>query len=67
IGATALFKLAAWMESVDIASQYITQVHALAVLELVVATLVVSYVVIRYLAFYRPVKTILFSMRLSMK
>ncbi|MEZ9870191.1 MULTISPECIES: TDT family transporter [unclassified Vibrio] len=67
IGATALFKLAAWMESVDIASQYITQVHALAVLELVVATLVVSYVVIRYLAFYRPVKTIMFSMRLSMK
>ncbi|RTZ15284.1 TDT family transporter [Vibrio aquaticus] len=54
IGSTALFKLAHWMESVDVASQYIAQVHVLALLELVVATLVVSYVAVRYFHFYQP-------------
>ena len=55
IGSTALYKLAAWMEQVGVASKYVSQVHWLAGFELVVATLVVSYVALRYLAFYRPI------------
>jgi tellurite resistance protein TehA-like permease len=54
IGATAMFKVAAWMESVGIEADYVQQVHGLAGLELIVATLVVSYVALRYLAYYRP-------------
>jgi len=56
IGSTALFKLAVWMESVGVAEKYVSQVHYLAGLELVVATIVVSYVAIRYLRFYQPLK-----------
>ncbi|KGY12511.1 C4-dicarboxylate ABC transporter [Vibrio tubiashii] len=59
IGSTALFKLAGWMESLDIADKYVTQVHWLAGFELVVATLVVSYVAFRYLSFYKPVSNVL--------
>ncbi|MEF1290073.1 C4-dicarboxylate ABC transporter, partial [Vibrio sp. M260118] len=59
IGATALFKLAGWMESLDIADKYVTQIHWLAGFELVVATLVVSYVAFRYLYFYKPVSNVL--------
>ncbi|MEF1171232.1 TDT family transporter [Vibrio sinaloensis] len=55
IGSTALYKLAAWMEHVGVAPEYVCQVHWLAGLELVIATAVVSYVALRYLAFYRPV------------
>ena len=55
IGSTALYKLAAWMEQVGVAREYVSQVHWLAGFELVVATLVVSYVALRYLAFYRTI------------
>ncbi len=54
IGATALFKLAAWMQVQGIETHYISQVFNLAYLELVVATLVVSYVAIRYYMNYKP-------------
>lgn len=54
IGATALFKLAAWMQVQGIEAHYINQVFNLAYLELVVATLVVSYVAIRYYMNYKP-------------
>ncbi|MGF1688893.1 TDT family transporter [Photobacterium japonica] len=55
IGATALFKVAAWMGAQGYAAEYIHQVSMLAHLELYVATAVVGYVAVRYLAFYRPV------------
>ncbi|MBW3697999.1 TDT family transporter [Vibrio sp. T187] len=54
ISATALFKTADWMESINVASEYVAQVNWLADIELGVATLVVSYVAIRYYAAYRP-------------
>lgn len=54
IGATALFKLAAWMQNVDIDVQYVNQVFSLAYLELIVATLVVGYVAVRYYMNYKP-------------
>jgi tellurite resistance protein TehA-like permease len=54
IGATALFKLAAWMQHVDIDVQYVNQVFSLAYLELIVATLVVGYVAVRYYMNYKP-------------
>ena len=59
IGATALFKLAAWMETIGVANKYIVQVQWIAAIELVVATLVVSYVALRYLTFYKPVSNAL--------
>ncbi|MDC5703390.1 TDT family transporter [Vibrio europaeus] len=59
IGATALFKLAAWMETTGVANKYIVQVQWIAAIELVVATLVVSYVALRYLSFYKPVSNAL--------
>ncbi|MCP4954930.1 TDT family transporter [Photobacterium aquimaris] len=55
IGATALFKTAAWMKSYGFDSHYVAQVHGLATIELYVATIIIGYVAIRYLAFYRPV------------
>lgn len=58
IGATALFKMAHWMENIGVAERYVAQVHWLASLELIVATIVVSYVAIRYLAFYQPHKVL---------
>ncbi|HIH0892442.1 TPA: TDT family transporter [Vibrio cholerae] len=58
IGATALFKMAHWMENIGVAEHYVAQVHWLASLELIVATVVVSYVAIRYLAFYQPHKVL---------
>ncbi|HCJ7281026.1 TPA: C4-dicarboxylate ABC transporter, partial [Vibrio cholerae] len=58
IGATALFKMAHWMESINVAERFVAQVHWLASLELIVATVVVSYVAIRYLAFYQPHKVL---------
>ena len=56
IGATALFKMSVWMESIGIANEYVQQIHGLAELELLVATVVVSYVCLRYLHFYQPKK-----------
>ncbi|QLE87489.1 TDT family transporter [Shewanella sp. Scap07] len=52
IGATALFKTAQWMDSVNIAAQYVQQVNLLAVVELTIATLVVGYVALRYICYY---------------
>ncbi|NAW55971.1 MULTISPECIES: TDT family transporter [unclassified Vibrio] len=48
IGATALFKMAHWMESIGMAEHYVTQVRGLAAIELMIATLVVGYVALRY-------------------
>ncbi|MBE4606660.1 TDT family transporter [Vibrio navarrensis] len=48
IGSTALFKMAAWMKTVDISAEYVAQVQWLASLELIVATLVVGYVAMQY-------------------
>lgn len=55
IGATALFKTAAWMKSYGFDAHYVAQVHGLATIELYVASIIIGYVAIRYLAFYRPV------------
>ncbi|MGF1760836.1 TDT family transporter [Photobacterium sagamiensis] len=55
IGATALFKTAAWMATNGVAQEYVNQVSQLATIELYVSTAVVSYVALRYLAFYRPI------------
>lgn len=58
IGATALFKTAHWMESVNIDPHYVQQIHALASFELIVATVVVGYVALRYLMFYFPARSL---------
>jgi len=49
IGATALFKLADWMRSVDVPTRYSEQIQALAIGELFIATGVVFYVILQYL------------------
>ncbi|MDN3700092.1 TDT family transporter [Vibrio artabrorum] len=54
IGATALLKLAAWMQVQGIEAHYINQVFSLAYLELIVATGVVGYVAVRYYMNYKP-------------
>ncbi len=54
IGATVLFKVAAWMQDVGVEGEYINQVFNLAYLELMVATLVVGYVAARYYMNYKP-------------
>ncbi|MBL4830095.1 MAG: TDT family transporter [Aliivibrio sp.] len=59
ISATALFKFSAWLESVGVASEYVGQVQTMATIELLIATVVVTYVAIHYLAFYRPISTLL--------
>lgn len=51
IGATALFKTAAWLESVGVAATYVNQVYVLGIIELVVATIVVGYVAMHYRRF----------------
>lgn len=48
IGATALFKMANWMQNAGLSSQYVEQVRMLALVELLVATIVVSYVAMQY-------------------
>ncbi|WP_217540912.1 TDT family transporter [Vibrio metschnikovii] len=58
IGATALFKTAHWMESLNIDPHYVQQIHALASFELIVATVVVGYVALRYLMFYFPARSL---------
>lgn len=52
IGATALFKMTAWMSNVGVADVYVQQVRGLALFELIVATVVVGYVALRYVANY---------------
>lgn len=59
IGATALFKMVHWMETLAIAPHYIEQVYALATFELIIASLVVSYVALRYMLFYLPVRPVM--------
>ncbi|PFG55501.1 tellurite resistance protein TehA-like permease [Vibrio sp. ES.051] len=49
IGATALFKMANWMELQGLASEYVQQVRDLAGIELIIATIVVSYVALQYI------------------
>ncbi|GLQ71484.1 TDT family transporter [Vibrio penaeicida] len=44
IGATALFKMANWLESIAVSSQYVEQVRFLANIELIIASGVVGYV-----------------------
>jgi tellurite resistance protein TehA-like permease len=58
IGATALFKIVAWMQTTHIPQVYISQVDFLAKFELIIATLIVLYVAVRYIAHYL-IKTIL--------
>ncbi|MBY6198864.1 TDT family transporter [Vibrio hangzhouensis] len=54
IGATALYKLVAWMGDHGVSEQAIQQVRTLANIELIVATVVVCYVAVRYLMAYLP-------------
>ncbi|OEF25872.1 TDT family transporter [Vibrio rumoiensis] len=54
IGATALFKTAHWMASIDLLAVYASSIYALAVVELVVASIVVVYVAYRYWLFFKP-------------
>ncbi|WP_144213080.1 TDT family transporter [Shewanella donghaensis] len=56
IGATALFNMVTWMESINMAEQYIQQVRVLATIELSIATVVVVYVAARYIHFYQPLR-----------
>ncbi|MGF1708308.1 TDT family transporter [Enterovibrio baiacu] len=51
IGATALYKTAAWMQSIGVAAEYVNQVSVLAFIELIVATVVVGYVAMHYRRF----------------
>ncbi|HDY8139041.1 TPA: TDT family transporter [Vibrio vulnificus] len=48
IGATALFKMANWMQHAGLGSHYVEQVRMLAGVELLVATVVVGYVAVQY-------------------
>ncbi len=54
IGATALYKLVAWMGAHGAPESALHQVRMLANVELIVATVVVSYVALRYLMAYLP-------------
>ncbi|ELS0751444.1 TDT family transporter [Vibrio vulnificus] len=48
IGATALFKMANWMQQAGLSDHYVEQVRMLAGVELLVATVVVGYVAVQY-------------------
>ncbi|EGR0391140.1 TDT family transporter [Vibrio vulnificus] len=48
IGATALFKMANWMQQAGLSDHYVKQVRMLAGVELLVATVVVGYVAVQY-------------------
>jgi tellurite resistance protein TehA-like permease len=56
IGATALYKLEAWMVTIGASNNAVKQIHWLANIELLIATIVVSYVALRYFLAYLPVK-----------
>jgi hypothetical protein len=47
------------MERIGMAEHYVHQVHALAMVELLVATVVVSYVALRYVMYYQPAPRIM--------
>lgn len=51
IGATALYKMEAWLAAQGIAEVYVNQVRTLANIELIIATLVVGYVAVHYRKF----------------
>ena len=53
IGATALFKMADWMQSINLAMPYVDTVDYLATFELIVATAVVCYVSSRYFCHFK--------------
>lgn len=53
IGATALFKMADWMQSINLAIPYVDAVNYLATFELIVATAVVCYVSGRYFCHFK--------------
>ncbi|MBH0034285.1 TDT family transporter [Pseudoalteromonas sp. NZS71_1] len=53
IGATALFKMADWMQSINLAIPYVDAVNYLATFELIVATAVVGYVCGRYFCHFK--------------
>nr|WP_231619918.1 TDT family transporter [Pseudoalteromonas sp. SWYJZ98] len=53
IGATALFKMADWMQSINLAIPFIDTVDYLATFELIVATAVVCYVSGRYFCHFK--------------
>lgn len=52
IGATALAKTADWMQTHGFSAHDVAVVHALATLEVIVASVIVGYVALRYLGFY---------------
>ncbi|WP_110707065.1 TDT family transporter [Salinicola sp. CR57] len=52
IGATALAKTADWMQTHGFSTHDVAIVHALATLEVIVASVIVGYVTLRYLGFY---------------
>ena len=56
IGATALFKVAAWAETLGLDTAVINQLRWMAEGELVIATLVVSYVALRFALHFNPLR-----------
>ena len=52
IGATALYKIAGYLEGFAIAKRYAAQLHQLATLELVIAAGIIAYVCLRYVMYY---------------
>jgi tellurite resistance protein TehA-like permease len=58
IGATALFKIADWMQYINMKSQYVNQIHNLACFELLIATGIVIYVASRYVYSFYEVKEV---------
>lgn len=53
IGATALFKMKDWMQSINLAMPYVDTVNYLATFELIVASAVVGYVSGRYFCHFK--------------
>ncbi|MDX5593228.1 TDT family transporter [Pseudovibrio sp. SPO723] len=58
IGATAMFKVANYMQSQGLSLEYVEQVRWIATVELYIATLVIIYVTARYLWHYSPLHKI---------
>jgi len=58
IGATALFKIADWMQYINMKSQYVNQIYNLACFELLIATGIVMYVAMRYVYSFYEVKEV---------
>lgn len=58
IGATALFKVSKQFASWGMSQHYLAQVHALANLELLLASGIIAYVALRYLLNYLPARSV---------